>query len=535
LADRFLGDYWSILAGILFFYLPGLTLIALTTVPGLLGDEFNNFVLGFGLLFLWPTGTGIVKSIVNVFGAKQFHPLLQSSLIEAYYVKFYMCINVGALIGGVLVPLLAQENVTLAYFLPVVLYFMSVLLFSAGSSRYVRTTPEVMNLWKSLWETKKKKAPVYTPINNSGNEIALSVIFRVSLLIVPFSIVYSQMSTTFIVQGTVMKKAFGFIDAACMNNADAIAVLVFGHFIGGGLYPWCAARGIKIPTTYKFAIGSAFGAASIAWALMVEYMIQTTHAQTGERVNILWQGMSYSLIGVGEIFAVSAAYEVAFTASPPEKKVMFSAMNLFCIGGLPSVICIALYQACSPWFRNSRGTTNISDLQDYTTAHISKYFWLLFLISIAGTALNLIPSVRAFVESVEEQATDMIRTPKTPMRPPRREPAPDEESALLKARRHQYYLKHGTAPKLYKLGSMRAGSSMRHIDQHVSSSKEKKRLRRQMLSQIYRNEPGLSGVSSIMKVGGKPVTMAEGALGKRPEALLMPPRVAGGLQRSTSK
>jgi len=36
-----------------------------------------------------------------VFGAKQFHPLLQSSLIEAYYVNFYMCINIGALFGGV--------------------------------------------------------------------------------------------------------------------------------------------------------------------------------------------------------------------------------------------------------------------------------------------------------------------------------------------------------------------------------------------------------------------------------------------------
>ena len=63
-----------------------------------------------------------------------------------------------------------------------------------------------------------------------------------------------------------MRKAFGFIDAACMNNADAIAVLVFGSLVGNVMYPWCANHGIKIPTTYKFAIGSAFGAASIMWA-----------------------------------------------------------------------------------------------------------------------------------------------------------------------------------------------------------------------------------------------------------------------------
>jgi POT family proton-dependent oligopeptide transporter len=71
LADRVLGDYWSILFGSICFYLPGLLLITLSTVPYLLGDSFNTRALSIGLLFLWPMGTGIVKSIVNVFGAKQ--------------------------------------------------------------------------------------------------------------------------------------------------------------------------------------------------------------------------------------------------------------------------------------------------------------------------------------------------------------------------------------------------------------------------------------------------------------------------------
>jgi proton-dependent oligopeptide transporter, POT family len=217
LADQILGDYWSILAGTLLFYLPGLLLIALTSVPLLLGEEFNRRALAFGLLFLWPTGTGIVKSIVNVFGAKQFHPLLQSSLIEAYYVKFYMCINVGALIGGVAVPLLAQENVTLAYFLPVAMLLIGILIFLAGSSRYVCQTPDVVIFCKSLW--RKTKVPAYTPINNSGSDIPLSVIARVSLLIVPFSIVYSQMSTTFIVRRPMIARRNGRCRMFCSQLA----------------------------------------------------------------------------------------------------------------------------------------------------------------------------------------------------------------------------------------------------------------------------------------------------------------------------
>ena len=53
-ADSLLGDYWSIFVGSLVFYLPGLLLIAMTTVPYALGNEFNNGALATGLLFLWP-------------------------------------------------------------------------------------------------------------------------------------------------------------------------------------------------------------------------------------------------------------------------------------------------------------------------------------------------------------------------------------------------------------------------------------------------------------------------------------------------
>ena len=64
-SDSLFGDYQSLMIGLILFYIPGVTLVVLTTVPNLLGDEFNNSVLTVGFLFLWPLGTGIVKSIVN--------------------------------------------------------------------------------------------------------------------------------------------------------------------------------------------------------------------------------------------------------------------------------------------------------------------------------------------------------------------------------------------------------------------------------------------------------------------------------------
>jgi proton-dependent oligopeptide transporter, POT family len=116
-----------------------------------------------------------------------------------------------------------------------------------------------------------------------------------------------------------MKKAlFGLIDAACMNNADAVAVLFFGYVIGSKLYPALAEQGIRIPTAYKFAVGSLLGALAIAWALLVESLIHSAYHATGEPVSIIWQAPSYILIGAGEILAVSSAYEAVFNASAPE-------------------------------------------------------------------------------------------------------------------------------------------------------------------------------------------------------------------------
>ena len=85
-----------------------------------------------------------------------------------------------------------------------------------------------------------------------------------------------------------MEKAFGFIDAASMNNADAISVLFFGYVVGTFLYPTLAKREIRIPTTYKFALGSGLGAIAIGWALFMEYKIRATFEATGEKVNIYY-------------------------------------------------------------------------------------------------------------------------------------------------------------------------------------------------------------------------------------------------------
>lgn len=535
LADVFLGDYKAMLVGSICFYLPGLLLILSSSVPHLWGlERFSRKALCTGLLFLWPVGTGIVKSIVNVFGAKQFHPLLQSSLIESYYVKFYMCINIGALIGGIIVPLVAQTDVTLAYTFPVAMLMIGIVLFLAGTPRYVRHPPKG-DLFKGIninfFNTSKKKR-WESASDQSSDLSALGTIFKISALIVPFNIAYSQMATTFIIQGTVMKRAFGWIDAASMNNADALSVLFFGHVVGSHLYPYLNQKGIRLTTTNKFALGSSLGAIAIAWALFLEHKIHTQYELNGEKISILWQTLAYVLIGAGEIFAVSAAYEVAFTASPPEQKVLSSALNLFCVGGIPNLLCLVLYNLCKRWFlpTTGKGSKSISSLEDYVSAEVYKYFLVLFAIACMGVVINTLPSVHNYVSTVEENAAGAIKTPilrKTPLARRRLqrkqqtnnklplygkqssddysistedtdEESPSlEPSPLMRIQRHKAYLKYGSGPKLYKSGSMRAGPSLKNTrvtgDEKPADLKKKKALNKHQVDRLYRSTSSKAG------------------------------------------
>lgn len=390
LADGILGDYWVIFGGTLVMYIPGCLLIAMSTVPGLLGNTFNVTALLIGLLCFYPVGAGTIKSVVNIFGAKQFHPVLQKHQISSYYVSFYMAINLGALCGGILVSTLAQSNVTLAYFTPVAMLCLGLMVFAAGTQRYVITKANGGS-------------------NDSKSKTVLTNVFRdmlpiagISALIVPFNVAYSQMATTFKVQGIVMKSALGgYLDAATINNIDAISVLACGYLVGSHLYPALAKRDIRIPTSYKFALGSFCGVLAMSFALLTEYKIHKTYAKNGGEISILWQTFSYILIGGGEIFCISAAYEVAFTIARHDQKAFASATNLFFVGGLPNVFCIFLYRTFSNWFHTVDGGTSIQSIDDYAHSQVYKYFFLLLLIALFGTGLNLTPPVRKWVAFIE--------------------------------------------------------------------------------------------------------------------------------------
>ena len=87
---------------------------------------------------------------MSVFGAKQYHPILQNKMLETYYVYFYLCINVGSLVGGIVVPLLCEVSLRAAYLVPLCSLVVGFCIYLLASRRYVRRPPERTALLNTL-------------------------------------------------------------------------------------------------------------------------------------------------------------------------------------------------------------------------------------------------------------------------------------------------------------------------------------------------------------------------------------------------
>lgn len=164
------------------------------------------------------------------------------------------------------------------------------------------------------------------------------------------------------------------------------------------------------------------------------------------------------------MFSISTGYEVAFTASPPNKKAFTCAFNLFCIGGVPNLVSLILYRLCQSWFQTNSGSGNIGKIENYSEAHVANYFWVLFGIIVSGMIVNLQRSVREWIKSVEQRAANALsrsvpNTPKTPRgRASKRkdDDAGKETDPLLKAKKHMKYLERGTEASIYRANTMKA-------------------------------------------------------------------------------
>jgi POT family proton-dependent oligopeptide transporter len=411
IADGFLGGFKTIIMAVACLYLPGLLILALTTFPGLLGSDFNYDALNAALLGLIPIGRGINKACMNAFGAKQFHPILQSAMLEQYFVFLYVSVSMGSLLGTTVISVIAQTNIEVAYVTPVFSLLTGLIVFVSFSSRYVKTPPQTATIKKtvklvgkkiicrSLDASKKSNGGTQSDSFVDGVERLLSVV-PVAFLVLPFYIAFASSFSVTVVQGSAME-AFGYMDAAVVQSFTSIFVLIFGYIIGNILYPFLGRRDINISTTHKFACGTMFGAFFLGYTLFLDGLMKDSYFNNdGSQLSILYQIPSYMLLAIGEVFAVSASYEIAFAIAPKEQKVLCSGLNLTFTTGLANFICTGLLLVFKAWFPQDSTT------EEYVNSKMGLYFLVLLGVQVFGIIINVIPFVRNWVDKLREDASD---------------------------------------------------------------------------------------------------------------------------------
>jgi len=197
------------------------------------------------------------------------------------------------------------------------------------------------------------------------------------------------------------------------------------------------------------------------------------------------------------------------------------------------------------------GDTNLQHLEDYATASVGKYFAVLLGILLLGVGLNVYGPIRRFVESTEQQAAELVKTPilrRTPqMKQHKAAPGgsgdyADEESPLIKkknaaspllntekaaaikAQQHQQYLKYGKGPVLNKMGSMRAGLTLAHKES------KKKAIKKSWIHKLYGGTDTTStptGVGTVVTATGQVMIPPSPAR----SSALVPPKNAGANQK----
>lgn len=125
-----------------------------------------------------------------------------------------------------------------------------------------------------------------------------------------------------------------------------------------------------------------------------------------------------------------------------------------------------------------------------------------------GIILNVLPSVRGYVESIEDRASDIVKTPHIGKSPPtaamRRH---DQETTPLVAttprkRKYQEYLKYGSGPVYARSGSMRAGPALSRSDLPGATVKN---VQRKFIPKLYGSQPEGRRVQVATGPDGKPI------------------------------
>ncbi|CAL4959914.1 unnamed protein product [Urochloa decumbens] len=458
LADAFLGRYWTIALFLLISIVAYVVLTASAAVAAV--ESAAAFYAGLYLLALG----GALQPVLISFGANQFDESDEAGRARqsSFFNWFYMSINVGSLIGGtVLVWVQSSVSWGLGYGIPALLSLVAVAVFLAGTAAYQRHQPPggspvtrvaqvvaaAVRKWRvvapedaaelhecegddgmSVIQGSRRlahtdqfrfldKAAVETPVDKSRpSPWRLCTVTQVEelkcvLRLLPvwasgiiFAAAYTQMTTTFILQGDTLDPYVGGfrVPAAVLSVFDTLSVMLWVPLYDRFIVPLARrATGHDRGFTQlaRMGVGLVVLAAGMlaAGTLEVERrrviarhgMYDTNTGGDGKYLplSIFWQVPQYAVVGASEVFTFIGQMEFFYDQAPDAMRSLCSGLSMtsFALGNYVSSALVTVVARAT-----ARGGSDGWIPDDINRAHLDNFFWLLAMLCMGNFGVYLL-------------------------------------------------------------------------------------------------------------------------------------------------
>ena len=354
LADRFFGKYNTVF-WLSLVYCAGQACLAMF-VSNRLG-----FYVGLGLIAL---GSGGIKPCVAAFVGDQFDQT-NKHRAKVVFDAFYWIINFGSLFASFLMPLfLRYLGPAVAFGVPGVLMFISVVILWLGRKRYVMLPPAPPNphsflrvcrdaissgmrgrilasvaglaaivsfllipkfglviavclalvaviafgglgVWLQLGALRGRHPDA--AIDGVRSVLRVLVLFA---LVTPFWSLFDQKASTWVLQADAMTKPSWFQSSQmqALNPALVMLLIPFNNLV---LYPALRRLGYEVTALRRMTAGIAF--AGLSW--IVVGLMQVV-LDGGNAFSITWQVLPYALLTLGEVLVSATGLEFAYSQAP---------------------------------------------------------------------------------------------------------------------------------------------------------------------------------------------------------------------------
>ncbi|KAF7024970.1 hypothetical protein CFC21_037228 [Triticum aestivum] len=445
LADSFLGRYWTITL-FLFISVAGYGVVAASAV----------FYAGLYLVALG----GALQPVLSSFGADQFDA--ESDEEErrrqsSFFNWFYLSIVVGSLVGGtVLVWVQSAHGWRLGYGIPALLSVLAVALFLAGTGAYRRHQPpggspltriaqvvvaaarkcdveiptdatllhecdgddgmsviqgsrrlahtdEFRFLDKAAVETAGDKARPASPwrlctvtqVEELKCVLRLLPVWACGII---FAAAYTQMTTTFILQGDTLDPRVGSfrVPPAVLTVFDTLSVMLWVPLYDRAVVPLARRlTGHRRGFTQLARMGVGFVILTVAMLAagtleVARRRVVARHGTyTGEDgagyvpMSIFWQVPQYVVVGAAEVFTFIGQMEFFYDQAPDAMRNVCSGLSsaAFALGNYASsaLVAVVVRATWCSWIPD-----------DINDGHLDYFFWLLAMLCIGNFGAYLL-------------------------------------------------------------------------------------------------------------------------------------------------